>query len=526
MEEDDSLRITEKLKICKIYYIAGFFLLPFLWIINFCWFYNEAFRIESDEKPLFRKYTIRSLWGSLVMCIPLVIWQIVFQLNRVSWGHAGENLTFVLLDGKFCLALAQVYDPAMTLRSEILKESMLYNDHHHLLRRSKRGMKNFDVLMNRIESSKIPNDPLYQKQWYLKNDGSSGGAKGLDLNVQGAWKLGFTGRNVTVAILDDGIDYTHKDLYKNYYHEASYDYSSNDHYPYPRYTDDWFNSHGTRCAGEIAAAKDNGICGVGVAYNARIAGIRMLDQSVMTDIIEAKSLSHKPNLIDIYSVSWGPVDNGKIIDGPRIYTQIAMLNGINNGRHGKGSIYVWASGDGGIYDDCNCDGYTNSMWTISINSAIINGETAIYDESCSSTLASTFSNSGSRKSYFRDDSLHAKNRATGVATTDLYGRCTVHHSGTSASAPQAAGVFAITLESNPSLTWRDIQHLTVLTTDRNHLHDRSGTHLWKLNGAGLEFNHLFGFGVLNAEKMVKLAKLWKPLPERTYCMAGAFTRTM
>jgi hypothetical protein len=32
------------------------------------------------------------------------------------------------------------------------------------------------------------------------------------------------------------------------------------------------------------------------------------------------------------------------------------------------------------------------MWTISINSAINDGRTALYDESCSSTLASTFSN--------------------------------------------------------------------------------------------------------------------------------------
>ncbi len=55
-------------------------------------------------------------------------------------------------------------------------------------------------------------------------------------------------------------------------------------------------------------------------------------------------------------------------------------------------MYVWASGDGGVNDDCNCDGYAASMWTISINSAINDGRTALYDESCSSTLASTFSN--------------------------------------------------------------------------------------------------------------------------------------
>jgi proprotein convertase subtilisin/kexin type 2 len=47
------------------------------------------------------------------------------------------------------------------------------------------------------------------------------------------------------------------------------------------------------------------------------------------------------------------------------------------------------------------------------------------------------------------------------------------------------------------LTWRDIQHLTVLTAKRNQLFDPSKQHLWHINGAGLEFNHLFGFGVLD-----------------------------
>jgi len=70
--------------------------------------------------------------------------------------------------------------------------------------------------------------------------------------------------------------------------------------------------------------------------------------------------------------------------------------------------------------------------------------------SCSSTLASTFSNGG-------------RNPESGVATTDLYGRCTRSHSGTSAAAPEAAGVFALALEANPNLSWRDLQHLTVLT---------------------------------------------------------------
>nr|KAF6330685.1 proprotein convertase subtilisin/kexin type 2 [Myotis myotis] len=346
--------------------------------------------------------------------------------------------------------------------------------------RKKRGYRD----INEIDINM--NDPLFTKQWYLINTGQADGTPGLDLNVAEAWELGYTGKGVTIGIMDDGIDYLHPDLASNYNAEASYDFSSNDPYPYPRYTDDWFNSHGTRCAGEVSAAANNNICGVGVAYNSKVAGIRMLDQPFMTDIIEASSISHMPQLIDIYSASWGPTDNGKTVDGPRELTLQAMADGVNKGRGGKGSIYVWASGDGGSYDDCNCDGYASSMWTISINSAINDGRTALYDESCSSTLASTFSNGRKR------------NPEAGVATTDLYGNCTLRHSGTSAG---------------------DMQHLTVLTSKRNQLHDE--VHQWRRNGVGLEFNHLFGYGVLDAGAMVKMAKDWKTVPERFHCVGGS-----
>ncbi|PIO73148.1 convertase P-domain protein [Teladorsagia circumcincta] len=409
---------------------------------------------------------------------------------------------------------------ARTKRS-IGHHAKLHNDddvaHVEQLTGYKRIKRGYRPLAERLQSQfdfssvQSPTDPLYNYQWYLKNTGQAGGKARLDLNVEKAWALGFTGKNITTAIMDDGVDYMHPDIKNNFNAEASYDFSSNDPFPYPRYTDDWFNSHGTRCAGEIAAARDNGVCGVGVAYDSKVAGIRMLDQPYMTDLIEANSMGHEPNKIHIYSASWGPTDDGKTVDGPRNATMRAIVKGVNEGRDGLGSIFVWASGDGGEDDDCNCDGYAASMWTISINSAINNGENAHYDESCSSTLASTFSNGG-------------RNPETGVATTDLYGRCTRSHSGTSAAAPEAAGVFALALEANPKLTWRDLQHLTVLTSTRNSLFDGrcrdlpdlglttndnhkknaddNCTHFeWQMNGVGLEYNHLFGFGVLDAAEM-------------------------
>ena len=70
--------------------------------------------------------------------------------------------------------------------------------------------------------------------------------KGHDINVVPVWKRGITGRKVVVTILDDGIEYTHPDLRKNYDGKASYDYNDHDSDPAPRYTSRNVNRHGTR----------------------------------------------------------------------------------------------------------------------------------------------------------------------------------------------------------------------------------------------------------------------------------------
>ncbi len=86
--------------------------------------------------------------------------------------------------------------------------------------------------------------------------------------------------------------------------------------------------HGTRCAGEVAAEANNGICSTGVAYNAKIGGVRMLDGDV-TDAVEAQSLSLNIQHIQIYSASWGPDDDGRTVDGPAMMATKAFFDGIN-----------------------------------------------------------------------------------------------------------------------------------------------------------------------------------------------------
>ncbi|KAG7481259.1 hypothetical protein MATL_G00064660 [Megalops atlanticus] len=346
-------------------------------------------------------------------------------------------------------------------------------------------------------------DPMWSQQWYLQDTRTSPSLPKLDLHVIPVWKKGITGKGVVITVLDDGLEWNHTDIYPNYDPAASYDFNDNDPDPFPRYDSTNENKHGTRCAGEIAMQANNNKCGVGVAYNAKVGGIRMLD-GIVTDAIEASSIGFNPDHVDIYSASWGPNDDGKTVEGPGRLAQKAFEYGIQKGRGGKGSIFVWASGNGGRQgDNCDCDGYTDSIYTISISSASQQGLSPWYAEKCSSTLATAYSSGD-----------YSDQRIT---SADLHNQCTETHTGTSASAPLAAGIFALALEQNPALTWRDLQHLVVWTSEFDPLANNPG---WKKNGAGLMVNSRFGFGLLNAKALVDLAdpKVWKHIPEKKQCV--------
>ncbi|VDD91762.1 unnamed protein product [Enterobius vermicularis] len=337
-------------------------------------------------------------------------------------------------------------------------------------------------------------DPLYSEQWYLNGHAEGG----YDMNVINAWMLGYAGRNVSVSILDDGIQRDHPDLARNYDPRASTDINDHDDDPTPQNNGD--NKHGTRCAGEVAAVAGNEYCGVGIAYLAKVGGVRMLDGPV-SDSIEAASLSLNQDHIDIYSASWGPEDDGKTFDGPGPLAREAFYRGIKEGRGGKGNIFVWASGNGGArQDSCSADGYTTSVYTLSISSATFDNRRPWYLEECPSSIATTYSS--------------ANVNQPAVVTVDVPNGCTRTHTGTSASAPMAAGIIALALEANPNLTWRDMQHLVLRTANPTPLLKNPG---WSKNGVGRYISNQFGYGLMDAAALVKLARMWRTVPEQHMC---------
>ena len=331
-----------------------------------------------------------------------------------------------------------------------------------------------------IASSLDIKDPTFNDQWHLFNTK----IQGNDLNVTGVWLQGITGKNATVCIVDDGLDMDSDDLRDNYFAQGSYDFNDHVDAPKPRLADD---RHGTRCAGEVAAGRNNA-CGVGVAYNSRISGVRILSGDI-SDVDEALAINYELQLNDIYSCSWGPPDDGRTMQGPGILIETAMITAVQQGRGGKGSIYVFAAGNGAASDDnCNFDGYTNSIYSVTVGAIDRKNLHPYYSEQCSAQLVVTYSSGSS-------DAIHT----TDVGTNT----CTSSHGGTSAAGPLAAGIYALVLEARPEVTWRDIQWLTVMTAVP---FDQPSD--WQTTKIGKSYSHQFGYGKLDAYAIVEAAKTW------------------
>lgn len=347
-------------------------------------------------------------------------------------------------------------------------------------------------------------DPLVPDQWHLDNRGQSGGTPDVDVNILPVWNAGWTGDGVVIGVVDDGLEHAHPDLAPNYVAAGSYDFNDGDTDPNPVHVGD---AHGTAAGGVAAASADGASCGVGAAYNAGLAGLKLI-AAPSTDAQEAAALNHAPQLIHIYNNSWGPTDSGLALEGPGPLVAEALARGVEQGRNGLGSIYMWAAGNGlDENQNVNYDGYANSPYTIAVGAIDHDGIQSWYSEPGAAMMVTAPSDGN----------------VSGITTTDLMGAdgykngdCTNDFGGTSSATPLVAGVVALMLETNPNLTWRDVQHILARTAVVNDDSDPD----WTTNGAGFWINHKYGFGQVDATAAVVAAQTWGSLPEALVLTTG------
>lgn len=353
------------------------------------------------------------------------------------------------------------------------------------------------------------NNPLFGEAWHLQNRGQRKGSAGEDINVIPAWDAGVSGRGFMVAVVDTGSQMDHPDLGSN----TRFDLAGNYLFSGSSTDLDIDETHGTSVSGIIAAA-DNAIGSVGVAYGAHLVPVRFIGGSLRSDATYASVLNHELRSVDIYNNSWGPAlatGNSVALMGPSTLGKAAIEKGATDGRGGLGAIYVFSAGnDAESGGNVNYNGWANLRQTIAVGSVGDMGKHATYSMPGAALLVSAPS-SGNRSG------ISTTTRTTeGTGYTDSFG-------GTSAAAPMVSGTVALMLQANPTLSWRDVQHILVRTAVRVDPDDTD----WIRNAAKRPVNHQYGFGRIDAGAAVGLAMNWTNVaPETSVSSVQSGARTI
>ena len=258
-----------------------------------------------------------------------------------------------------------------------------------------------------------------------------------------------TGAGINIAVIDTGIDYTHPDLKNNY--KGGYDYVNGDTDP----KDD--HGHGTHVAGTIAAV-DNEIGVIGVAPDANLYAIKALDSTgsgYISDIIYGINWATQEGM-DIITMSLGSDSDSQ------------ALNDAVDAAYRDGVLIIAAAGN---------DGNPKAI-----------GDSINFPAAYSSVIAVTATDSDDIRADWSSTGLSAELAAPGVGIlSTARGGTYAYGSGTSMAAPHVAGVAALIMESDSSLTNAEV---------RARLQDTA----IDLGKKGKD--KLYGFGLVDADEAV------------------------
>lgn len=344
------------------------------------------------------------------------------------------------------------------------------------------------------------NDPRLPSQWHYNNTGMLGtSVMGADINLFKAWESITGNNNVTVAIIDGGIDYTHEDLADNIrfntlelngetgqdddgngYIDDVYGWNfctnSKDLYPH---------AHGTHVAGTIGAINNNGIgvCGIAGGDGSINSGIKMLSCQVfdsrsgsgMGDF--AAAIVYAANRgASIANCSWGWASSDYYEQD--VLDAIDYFIGMNRGNNLNGGIMFFATGN---------DGAKGNFYPACYDKVV-----AVGSMTSDFTIAS-YSNHGEWVDIVAPGGLLDYGEAYGVLSTlpdNKYG----FNEGTSMATPHVTGIAALVVAryGNASMPAETIRQQIITSVND----------VYKYN-PGLEGLH--GYGYIDAAKAINMS---------------------
>jgi len=289
----------------------------------------------------------------------------------------------------------------------------------------------------------VPNDPWYPNEWHLSS-----------ISAPDAWSTTTGSPSVSIAILDTGVDGTHPDLAQNMVPGWNIYNNNSD-------TSDVFG-HGTAVAGTVAALSNNGSGVASIAWGCRLMPVRISDLNGNATYSAAAS-----------GLTWAADHGARVANISYIMTDSSTVTSAARYFQSKGGVVTISAGNYSTFDSS-----VDNPYVLTVSG--ITGSNVIWANS------NTGNNIDLCAPYYVYTTI-AGARYSGMV-------------GTSFSAPIVAGVAALVISVNPSLTASQIQDILKQSAD-------------DLGPVG--FDSTYGWGRVNAARAVSLAGGSPPPPVDT-----------
>ena len=311
--------------------------------------------------------------------------------------------------------------------------------------------------------SVVPNDPYYSMQWHLPK-----------IKVDEVWEEKTGSRDVTVAVLDTGVDLNHPDLDEQIVN--GYDFVNNDNDP----DDD--QGHGTHMAGTIAAETNNGEGIAGINWYAGLMPVKVLDgdgegthESVALGLVFAAD-----NGARVINLSFGGEDSSQTMEDAINYA------------YGKGCVLIAGTGnDGGAV-----------MFPARYDNVIAVGATDEEDSWCDESIwGEGFSSSSGAE-------VDVTAPGNNIVSTYFGGKFAIG-SGTSMATACVSGLAVLMVSVNPQLSNSEIRDIIQKSCD-------------DLMESG--WDQYTGHGRINAQKAVQEIQVSPRRQPRRWPFSASFNK--